>query len=76
MLKHGLTKGLLAAAGVAGELVVRNQEQAETVLKPGMYAYGPGKLPHLASCRGHTPCVLLIAFESAVDAVPVSPPAK
>jgi hypothetical protein len=57
---------------VAGELVVRYQGQAEVVLRPGMYAYGPAKLAHSASCRGTTPCVLFIAFESAVDAVPVT----
>jgi quercetin dioxygenase-like cupin family protein len=61
---------------VAGELVVRYQGQAEVVLRPGMYAYGPAKLSHTASCRGSTPCVLFIAFESAVDAEPVSRPAK
>lgn len=57
---------------VAGELSVRYQDQEEVVLKPGMYAYGPANLPHTASCRGSSPCLLFIAFESAVDAVPVS----
>jgi quercetin dioxygenase-like cupin family protein len=61
---------------VAGELAVRYHNQAEVVLRPGMYAYGPAKLPHTASCRGSAPCVLFIAFESAVDAVPASPAAK
>jgi quercetin dioxygenase-like cupin family protein len=61
---------------VAGELVVRYQKQAEVVLRSGMYAYGPAKLPHTASCRGSTPCILFIAFESAVDAIPVSAPSK
>ncbi len=61
---------------VAGELAVQYQKQAEAVLRPGMYAYGPAKLPHTASCRGSAPCVLFIAFESAVDAVPVTAPAK
>lgn len=61
---------------VAGELAVRYQKQAEVVLRPGMYAYGPAKLPHSATCRGNTACVLFIAFESAVDAVPVSAPSK
>lgn len=60
---------------VAGELTVRYKGQAAAVLKPGMYAYGPAKAPHSASC-GSTPCVLFIAFESAVDAVPVAAPAK
>lgn len=61
---------------VAGELAVRYQKQAEVVLKPGMYAYGPAKLPHTASCRGSAPCVLFIAFESAVDAIPASATTK
>jgi quercetin dioxygenase-like cupin family protein len=61
---------------VAGELVVRYQGQAEVVLTPGMYAYGPAKLSHSATCRGTTPCVLFIAFESAVDAVPVTTSAR
>ena len=61
---------------VSGELAVRYQKQAEVVLRPGMYAYGPAKLPHTASCRGSAPCVPFIAFESAVDAVPISAAAK
>lgn len=61
---------------VAGELQVGYKGQAKVVLKPGMYAYGPAKLPHSASCGGGAPCVLFIAFESPVDAVPVGAPAK
>ena len=61
---------------VAGELHVTYKGQAKVVLKPGMYAYGPAKLPHSASCAGSAPCVLFIAFESAVDAIPTGPPAK
>jgi uncharacterized RmlC-like cupin family protein len=61
---------------VSGELAVRYQDQAEVVLKPGMYAYGPAKVPHTASCRGSAPCVLFIAFESAVDAVAIPAAAK
>ena len=61
---------------VSGEMAVRYQKQAEAVLKPGMYAYGPAKLPHSASCRSSDPCVLFIAFESAVDAVPGAGAAK
>jgi hypothetical protein len=38
-----------------------------------MYAYGPAKLPHSASCISSVPCVLFIAFESAVDVVPTEP---
>jgi quercetin dioxygenase-like cupin family protein len=61
---------------VAGDLAVHYQNQAEVVLKPGMYAYGPAKVPHTASCRGSAPCVLFIAFESAVDAVAIPAAAK
>jgi len=61
---------------VAGELSVTYQGQPNIVLKPGMYAYGPAKLAHSASCLGSAPCVLFIGFESAVDAVPTAPPAK
>jgi len=61
---------------VAGELSVAYTGQAKVVLKPGMYAYGPAKLPHSATCAGSGPCVLFIAFESAVDAVPSAAPAK
>ena len=61
---------------VAGELHVNYKGQAKVVLKPGMYAYGPAKLPHSASCAGSAPCILFIAFESAVDAVPTEPAAK
>lgn len=55
---------------VAGELSVTYKGQAKAVLKPGMYAYGPAKVPHGASCGGNGSCVLFIAFESPVDAVP------
>ena len=56
---------------VAGELSVTYKGQPTVVLKPGMYVYGPAKLAHSASC-GSAPCVLFIAFESPVDAVPVA----
>ena len=54
---------------VSGELSVTYKGQATTVLKPGMYAYGPAKLPHEAVCASGAPCVLFIAFEAPVDAV-------
>ena len=60
---------------VAGELSVSYKGQPTATLKPGMYAYGPAKLPHSATC-GSAPCVLFIAFESAVDAVPVAAAAR
>ncbi len=53
---------------VSGELEVKYQGAAQTTLTPGEYAYGPAKLPHRATCRSSTPCVLFIAFEGPVDA--------
>ena len=61
---------------VAGELHVTYEGQKTTVLKPGTYAYGPAKRSHQASCVSATPCVLFIAFESPLDAVPVEGPSK
>jgi quercetin dioxygenase-like cupin family protein len=61
---------------VAGELAVSYKGQPRIVLKPGTYAYGPAKLPHSASCMGSASCVLFIAFESPVDAVPAGQSAK
>ena len=56
---------------VSGELHVTYDGQDTTILKPGAYLYGPAKLPHKASCAEGDPCVLFIAFESPLDAVPV-----
>ncbi len=61
---------------VAGELTVNYKGQASAVIKPGMYAYGPANVPHSASCGAGASCILFIAFESAVDAVPTAAPAK
>ena len=55
---------------VSGELQVRYDGHEPVTLKPGMYAYGPAKVPHTASCADGDPCVLFIAFESPIDAVP------
>lgn len=56
---------------VAGELHVTYDGQKTAVLKSGTYAYGPAKLPHKGYCASAVPCVLFIAFESPLDAVPV-----
>jgi quercetin dioxygenase-like cupin family protein len=57
---------------VSGELEVDYDDQDPVVATVGTYAFGPAKLPHVASCRdGDDACVLFIAFEDAVDAVPV-----
>ena len=57
---------------VAGELHITYEGQKSAVLKPGTYAYGPAKRPHKGYCASAVPCVLFIAFESPLDAVPVN----
>jgi mannose-6-phosphate isomerase-like protein (cupin superfamily) len=59
---------------VSGELEIVYDGQPPAVLKPGMYSYGPPKLPHKASCANGDPCVLFIAFEGPIDAVPTLTP--
>jgi quercetin dioxygenase-like cupin family protein len=54
----------------AGELLVTYRGQPPAMLTAGSYAYGPPGLPHKAVCRSATPCVLFIAFEEPVDAIP------
>lgn len=61
---------------ITGELHVTYEGQKTAVLKPGTYAYGPAKRSHHAVCAGETPCVLFIAFETPLDAVPVQKTAK
>lgn len=57
---------------VAGELRVTYDGQKPVVMTPGTYAYGPPKRPHKAVCESTLPCVLFIAFESPLDALPVA----
>jgi len=61
---------------VSGELHVTYEGQEPIILKPGNYAYGPAKRTHSASCEKGDPCVLFIAFEEPVDAVPVMDTSK
>ena len=61
---------------VAGELHVTYDGQKMAVLRSGTYAYGPAKVPHKGFCASDVPCVLFIAFESPLDAVPVESSAK
>lgn len=56
---------------VAGQMQVTYEGQDTVVLTPGTYAYGPARRPHHATCDSATPCVLFIAFESPLDAVPI-----
>lgn len=55
---------------ITGELHVNYDGQDPVVMRPGTYAYGPAGLPHVAACKSAEPCVLFIAFEEPVDAVP------
>lgn len=57
---------------LSGELVVSYDGQAPATLKVGDYAYGPAKRPHHGSCAKGDPCILFIAFELPVDAVPMT----
>ena len=56
---------------VAGELVVTYEGEIPQTLKVGSYAFGPAKKPHVGKCSGAGPCILFIAFEEPLDAVPV-----
>ncbi len=55
---------------VSGELHVTYEGQSETVLSPGDYAYGPAGLKHHGYCAEGDDCVLFIAFEQPLDAMP------
>ena len=59
---------------ISGELQVTYDGQQPAVLKPGMYAYGPAKLPHKATCAKGDPCILFIALEGPIDAFPTASP--
>lgn len=62
---------------ISGELHVTYAGQtAPLVMKAGGYAYGPAKLAHHATCASSVPCVLFIAFEGPVDALPTAPVKK
>jgi len=56
---------------ISGEFHVDYDGQDPVVMHPGTYAYGPAELPHTASCVSAEPCILFIAFEEPVDAIPV-----
>jgi quercetin dioxygenase-like cupin family protein len=56
---------------ISGEFHVTYDDQPTAVMRQGTYAYGPAKLPHVAECKSTEPCLLFIAFEEPVDALPV-----
>lgn len=57
---------------VAGEMTVNYDGQEPVTLESGTYAYGPPELPHSTQCVSTAPCVLFIAFNEPVDAMPVA----
>jgi quercetin dioxygenase-like cupin family protein len=61
---------------ISGELHVTYDGQEPTILKPGMYAYGPSKAVHRGRCVSAEACVLFIAFEGPVDATAVGSPVQ
>ncbi|WP_107852595.1 cupin domain-containing protein [Oceanimonas marisflavi] len=61
---------------VSGSLEVTYEGQSPVRLEPGSYAYGPASRPHQAVCADGDPCVLFIAFEAPVDAIPLEAAAE
>ncbi len=57
---------------LSGELEVTYQGETTQILKQGNYAYGPAKKPHSGKCGNAGPCVLFIAFENPLDAIPIN----
>lgn len=55
---------------VSGEMHVEYDGHDPAVLRPGSYAYGPPEHPHEARCAEGEDCVLFIAFEEPIDAMP------
>lgn len=56
---------------VSGELHLTYDGHDTHVMRPGSYAYGPARLAHEGHCAdGVEPCILFIAFELPVDAIP------
>ncbi|MEF8940661.1 MAG: cupin domain-containing protein [Salinivenus sp.] len=55
---------------VSGEMHVTYDGHDPVVLRPGTYAHGPAELPHDAYCADGAECVLFIAFEDPIDAMP------
>ena len=57
---------------VSGALDVTYEGEPTQSLTPGMYAYGPAMKAHGAVCAPGAPCVLFIAFDTPMDAIPVA----
>ncbi|MDP9139249.1 MAG: cupin domain-containing protein [Pseudomonadota bacterium] len=61
---------------VAGELQVSYEGQAPMTAKTGTYLYGPAGKTHVATCAKGPDCVLFIAFQEPLDAIPVAQSAQ
>ena len=55
---------------IEGEFHTTYVGQDKVVLKAGDYAYGPGNLAHDGYCASEEACIMFVAYETAVDAVP------
>jgi mannose-6-phosphate isomerase-like protein (cupin superfamily) len=53
---------------ISGEMDLTYKGQETIQMTPGMYIYGPPKLPHTGRCVSAEPCELFIAFEGPIDA--------
>jgi anti-sigma factor ChrR (cupin superfamily) len=56
---------------LTGEMRVNYQGQPPTLLDAFTYAYGPAALSHETRCGDAGECILFIAFEEPVDAIPL-----
>lgn len=56
---------------LAGNMEVAYEGEEPQILETGSYAYGPAQKPHMAKC-GDSPCILFIAFEEPLDAIPLA----
>lgn len=61
---------------VSGQLEITYDGQQAAVLKPGMYAYSPAKLPHTAICANGDPCILFISYDGPINAFATGRPAN
>jgi quercetin dioxygenase-like cupin family protein len=59
---------------VSGSMEVEYEGRAPSVIRTGDYAFGPPGHPHRARCLDAGECVLFIAFNEALDAMPAEQP--
>jgi len=55
---------------ISGEFHTTYQGQEKAILKSGDFAYGPAQLPHDGFCASNIECVMFVAYEKPLDAVP------